>query len=140
MNIACSTCLERFTPNCDISSTMCGHIFHTDCINTWIKKGHKSCPQCRQHCTPRKIHKIYFSETVEVSNKHRRNDNQILPFFVKHVVNSSNLMSTILSKTFFFHAETNKLLLTFEVSMHKLMQNFGRNIRLKSGERTKVLS
>ena len=112
MNIACSTCLERFTPNCGISSTMCGHIFHTDCINTWIKKGHKSCPQCRQHCTPRKIHKIYFSETVEVSTKYRRagssphiftrNDFQILPFFVKHVVNSSNLMSKyLLSKTFF---------------------------------------
>ena len=113
MNIVCSTCLERFTPNCDISSTMCGHIFHTICIKTWIKKGHKSCPQCRQHCTPRKIHKIYFSETVEVSTKYRRaravssphiftrNDFQSLPFFVNHVMNISNLISlcTYLNKT-----------------------------------------
>ena len=36
MNIICSTCMEGFKSNSDISSTMCGHVFHTQCITKWL--------------------------------------------------------------------------------------------------------
>ena len=62
MNSACSTCLESFTSRSDISSTPCGHVFHTDCIQKWFQNGQNVCPQCRKDCTRNKIIKLYFSE------------------------------------------------------------------------------
>ena len=48
MNIACSTCLESFTSISDISTTSCGHVFHTNCIKKWMENGSNQCPQCRK--------------------------------------------------------------------------------------------
>ena len=64
MSIACSTCLECFTPTSDVSTTPCGHIFHTRCINKWFQSSQKNCPQCRNSFAIIKIQKIYFSEAV----------------------------------------------------------------------------
>ena len=50
MDIACPTCLNPFTSPCDISATKCGHVFHTNCIEKWLKTGKKTCPQCRKNC------------------------------------------------------------------------------------------
>ena len=63
MDIACSTCLESFTLDCDVSTTPCGHLFHTKCINKWIKNEKRDCPQCRQSCSLDQLMKIYFSGT-----------------------------------------------------------------------------
>ena len=63
MNIACSTCLECFTANCNVCATSCGHVFHINCLAKWLKKGQRTCPQCR---TPiqnaEQLRKIYFAE------------------------------------------------------------------------------
>ena len=47
MNIACSTCMEPFTTKCDVSSTPCGHVFHSACIIQALRLN-RSCPVCRQ--------------------------------------------------------------------------------------------
>ena len=62
MNIACSTCLESFTSRCDISTTPCGHVFHTGCITRWLN-GNNNCSQCRKGCEIGQIIKLYFSES-----------------------------------------------------------------------------
>ena len=62
MNIACSTCLESFTSGCDISTTPCGHVFHTSCITRWLNVN-TDCPQCRKGCEIRQIIKLFFSES-----------------------------------------------------------------------------
>ena len=62
MNIACSTCLESFTEKCEVSSTPCGHVFHTKCIESWFRKDKNTCPQCRKWCTIGQLIKIYFAE------------------------------------------------------------------------------
>ena len=62
MNIACSTCLESFTSGCDISTTPCGHVFHTGCITRWLD-GNSNCSQCRKDCEISGIIKLYFSES-----------------------------------------------------------------------------
>ena len=49
MNCSCPTCLETFTQNCLIYSTPCGHIYHLNCIERWLKDN-VSCPQCRKRC------------------------------------------------------------------------------------------
>ena len=62
MNAACSLCLELFTSRCDISTTPCGHVFHTECISKWLENRQKNCVQCRKSCSKDQIIKLYFSE------------------------------------------------------------------------------
>ena len=62
INIACSTCLESFTSGCDISTTPCGHVFHTGCITRWLNVN-IDCPQCRKGCEIVQIIKLFFSES-----------------------------------------------------------------------------
>ena len=62
INIPCSTCLESFTSGCDISTTPCGHVFHTGCITRWLNQN-DHCSQCREVCEIRQIIKLYFSES-----------------------------------------------------------------------------
>ena len=68
MNTACSTCLESFSARSDISTTMCGHVFHTDCIEKWLQNGKNQCPQCRKNFGNNQIIKLYFSESESENN------------------------------------------------------------------------
>ena len=61
-SIGCSTCMESFTSKCDVSTTPCAHVFHTNCITQWLGTGQKNCPECRKYCTLEGIRKLYFSE------------------------------------------------------------------------------
>ena len=80
MNISCSTCLESFTPYCDISATPCGHVFHTDCINEWMKNEREECGKCRRRCANDQIIKLYFSENESAleENKARIGKSKVL--------------------------------------------------------------
>ena len=62
INIACSTCLESFTSGCDISTTPCGHVFHTGCITRWLNVN-TDCSQCRKGCELGQLIKLFFSES-----------------------------------------------------------------------------
>ena len=62
MFFSCSVCTEVLTSNCEITSTYCGHVFHTNCITKWIAQK-QNCPQCRTRCTDNGIHRIYLSES-----------------------------------------------------------------------------
>ena len=62
INITCSTCLESFTSGCDISTTPCGHVFHTGCITRWLNQN-DNCSHCREACEIRQVIKLYFSES-----------------------------------------------------------------------------
>ncbi|KAL4462359.1 hypothetical protein ABPG72_021904 [Tetrahymena utriculariae] len=43
----CSICLIEFVPQGQVQKTICGHIFHNQCIKDWIAKN-ENCPLCRQ--------------------------------------------------------------------------------------------
>ena len=60
--IGCSTCMESFTSRCDVSTTPCAHVFHTDCLTQWLGTKQNNCPQCRKYCSLGQICKLYFSE------------------------------------------------------------------------------
>ena len=59
MFFSCSVCTEVLTSNCEITSTYCGHVFHTNCITKWIAQ--------KQNCLnvelDKGIHQIYLSES-----------------------------------------------------------------------------
>ena len=61
-SIYCSICLESFTSISDISTTPCGHVFHTGCITKWLNKN-SNCSHCRKPCKIQQIIKLYFSES-----------------------------------------------------------------------------
>jgi hypothetical protein len=44
----CSICAEALeVPGCSI--TRCGHVFHTECLETWFKQK-QNCPLCKSSC------------------------------------------------------------------------------------------
>ena len=62
INITCSTCLESFTSGCDISTTPCGHVFHTGCIE-WSNET-TDCYHCQKACEIGQIIKLCFTESL----------------------------------------------------------------------------
>ncbi|MBP01733.1 MAG: hypothetical protein CMM25_02830 [Rhodospirillaceae bacterium] len=44
----CSICLEQLETQ---HSLDCGHSFHPSCIVNWFRRGHDSCPECRDVVT-----------------------------------------------------------------------------------------
>ena len=62
MNIACSKCARSFTWECDISTTPCGHVFHTDCIE-WSNET-TDCYHCQKACEIGQIIKLSFTESI----------------------------------------------------------------------------
>ena len=77
--IGCSTCLELFTSRCDVSTTPCGHAFHTNCVTQWLGTKQNNCPQCRKYCTLGQIRKLYFSEVEKEDQSDLVNDfNELL--------------------------------------------------------------
>ena len=42
----CSICLEDFTENTPLIQLNCNHMYHPDCINSWLQR-QSSCPLCR---------------------------------------------------------------------------------------------
>ena len=62
MDISCSICIEPFKSNCAVSTTKCGHVFHTKCITEWIESGQQNCSHCRTGCQKKNIVKLFFSQ------------------------------------------------------------------------------
>ena len=62
MNISCSKCARSFTWECDISTTPCGHVFHTGCIE-WSNET-TDCYHCQKACEIGQIIKLCFTESL----------------------------------------------------------------------------
>jgi xanthosine utilization system XapX-like protein len=43
----CQVCLTEYLATDDMQTLACGHYFHKDCIEVWVKSG-KQCPLCRK--------------------------------------------------------------------------------------------
>lgn len=66
----CSICLGDLTDN--KTTLECSHTFHADCISSWFRSQHVSCPECRgtpNTCMARKSANIRFRELQKLSQK-----------------------------------------------------------------------
>ena len=51
----CSICISK-VDNPTGGHLVCGHSFHTECIQTWfVKSNAHNCPNCRAYCEPNKV-------------------------------------------------------------------------------------
>ncbi|SPP75899.1 E3 ubiquitin-protein ligase TRAIP [Drosophila guanche] len=60
LNLNCVICAELFAQSDEVYVTICGHLFHHNCLNQWLDRS-KTCPQCRNKCTTRHIWRVYFN-------------------------------------------------------------------------------
>ena len=58
----CPTCYEPLISDSKnyIVTTPCGHLFHTNCVQSWIATGNQTCPQCRSSISKDKLLRIYL--------------------------------------------------------------------------------
>jgi hypothetical protein len=58
----CPTCYEPLISDSKnyIVTTPCGHLFHTNCVQSWIATGNQTCPQCRSNISKDKLLRIYL--------------------------------------------------------------------------------
>ena len=68
----CPTCWDPIDAESQVVSTMCGHVFHSDCIETWIDKGMNNCPQCRNKISRKTIRPIFLPFSDEENPRKRR--------------------------------------------------------------------
>lgn len=47
--LTCAVCLNDMTPTHDVRVLSCNHVFHDECILTWILRNHGNCPLCKQN-------------------------------------------------------------------------------------------
>lgn len=55
---SCAVCLSEIEEGNEIREIRCGHLFHKDCLDKWIKAGSRrnlTCPLCRCSLGPRRI-------------------------------------------------------------------------------------
>ena len=66
----CPACLESFnSTKPTITTDPCGHLFHQDCIQLWLKTGNSTCPKCRTKIYRKKLLRVYLSssDNTEIS-------------------------------------------------------------------------
>lgn len=62
----CTICLECIDGNHEIRELCnCRHLFHRECLDTWIDEGQVSCPLCRSMLLPPKVNLIRCIENRE---------------------------------------------------------------------------
>lgn len=68
MKLECCVCHEKLGDGVgQVTSTKCGHLFHKECINSWLAVAvNGTCPHCRAGVQADHLRNIYFSS---VSNR-----------------------------------------------------------------------
>ena len=71
-NHKCCFCLDKICYD-DAKPLRCGHEFHENCINEWLRIGKTTCPECRADCSttePCKFKNSMLSDTSETHCSH----------------------------------------------------------------------
>ena len=78
-NSPCLDCMESFTSKCDVSTTtVCNHVFHTECVAKWLQNDKCIFPQCKKPCTYDQFVKTFFCGLEEKSRKFKEGNGEAL--------------------------------------------------------------
>ncbi|TKY69441.1 putative RING-H2 finger protein ATL50 [Spatholobus suberectus] len=50
----CAVCLRKMGERDEIITLRCEHVFHSDCLDTWIGFNNATCPLCRESVGPKR--------------------------------------------------------------------------------------
>ena len=80
----CPICLEALTSdstNHNVTTT-CGHLFHINCVQDWLRRGISTCPKCLSNISKDKLIRIYLEPSEsdvqipqETDEKQQRSEN-----------------------------------------------------------------
>ena len=80
----CPICLEPLTfdsTNHNVTTT-CGHLFHINCVQDWLRRGISTCPKCLSNISKDKLIRIYLEPSEsdvqipqETDEKQQRSEN-----------------------------------------------------------------
>lgn len=67
MKIECSICFENIgEDDRQVCVTRCGHLFHNDCVKTWMKQSKtSSCPQCRHSLRATDLRTVFLNNVSD---------------------------------------------------------------------------
>ncbi|KAL1336677.1 hypothetical protein HN51_031056 [Arachis hypogaea] len=51
-HVQCTVCLSEFKEEEKVRSLKCQHVFHRDCLDTWLQEYRATCPLCRVKLLP----------------------------------------------------------------------------------------
>jgi hypothetical protein len=97
--IECAICREELKEN--VETTVCGHQFHTVCLNTWTQRGN-ACPLCKH---PQMVSAVFVIRK-NISFKQRRISGDRFLFLFKEGLKDADL-SFILHKVFKERSDVN---------------------------------
>ena len=88
MFIGCSICLHDLNfSNQSISVVKCGHIFHHDCLQEWIRTS-KTCPECRfqigENSLVRKVYPKVSEDNTNVYNRGTSESRELFDLLAKN--------------------------------------------------------
>ena len=76
----CPICKIPIDAESQVVSTPCGHVFHSNCMETWIAQGKKNCPQCRKFCERQNIRPIFLPFSDQENPRAEWYQNELLPW------------------------------------------------------------
>nr|GMC91318.1 probable E3 ubiquitin-protein ligase XERICO [Ipomoea batatas] len=53
--LECTVCLSAFEEGEAIRKLKCKHVFHKDCLDTWLQQCSATCPLCRRKLLPEEV-------------------------------------------------------------------------------------
>lgn len=45
--LVCAICIDLIQDADKIRELHCGHVYHSNCLNLWVERGHHECPLCK---------------------------------------------------------------------------------------------
>ncbi|XP_037881980.1 phosphoglycerate kinase-like [Glossina fuscipes] len=66
--VLCSICMECFNKDDCVDSKICGHMYHSTCIQNWLTRS-KQCPKCRMKCRGTRKLFLDFDDTGDEAAK-----------------------------------------------------------------------
>ncbi|CAI9093341.1 OLC1v1028821C1 [Oldenlandia corymbosa var. corymbosa] len=74
-NTCCSVCFEAIGTGDEVRElSRCDHVFHRECLDTWIDSGRITCPLCRSMLLPPKTHLYRYAAPAAVDPPQTRAD------------------------------------------------------------------
>ncbi|MED6158262.1 hypothetical protein PIB30_031101 [Stylosanthes scabra] len=86
-HVQCTVCLSEFNQGEKVRSLKCQHVFHRDCLDTWLKGYRATCPLCRVKVLPDDV--VFNRGVLRNQQGSHVNGGERLPFFLSalHVRN-----------------------------------------------------